>query len=855
MPQEISVLALGMITQPNKMGQYPVGALKTAQDVFIRSPGVIELSKPGVTLNSLSASASKPSEILVPSDAEMVCIDGNSGSGWEVQWFSGSTSNVVSIAAAFLGNGLTNYTRSRDRLIVTSANGPIVFDFAAPTTTAQRSPRLVGLSAPRMSCSVFTGTANALKANTHATCIVLIKRVYADGYELISATSLPVDPGFAVSDGDIQFFVAWTVSPGGVLYDQILAGDVIEAYRTRAQSSGTAGVGGTSCDATYYLTTTHVITSGEASSYAAQFNDSTPDTGLGRQLYTNPGIGGAQATYISPPVAPITVTFKGHTFLFNTTEAAQLELSVLGGIGYAKLADPASWRTSIIGAREFTATWSNGSGTLTGISAAHMVGLRVGQTVRDDAVFGVHFDGGVITAVGASSVTIAMTATGAGTKTFVSFDTMVVDGDTGAYTTIGGTNSTPDLASVQTTMARQLIVGAAAYTGGSNKDSFQAASLAYFSSTFLCAPTPIKFSIAKSRAAPFNAGTTSISVTATNGQNYQPALPEYGTTPLVTASKPAPNGMAWSEAQQPDAWPPANRARVGSGKVLAAAATRDAVWIFCTDGLWRLSGNGGAVGAEGYDWRTDPVDSTLIISGPQALCVLRDTVYAYTGRGFVSVDDNDGIDDKISEGVIGDQLPGASYSNTGAIELRADEDKDEILVIVGNALRVWNYLTKTWVRNTQLTSSGTSSYAYWRVLSSVVMADDAASNARYINSGAAQHAEVTGFVTLQPVYGGDPFATKQWIDATYVFDGSTGGVSTVAEFNGAYTPFFTVVAAVNVDRRVTYGVPRRTPAVAQGLEIGLAFYCSEDGATVAPKMWGIRMRFTVISDQQTRRSV
>jgi hypothetical protein len=852
MAQELIVLALGMITQPNKMGQYPVGAMKFAQDVFIRSKGIPEVSRPAVQLQTVGATSSLPSEILVPSDVELANIFGNSGSGWSVQWFSSSTSNTVSIPFRFLGSGLTNYTRSRDRLLVASASGPIMFDFAAPTSTAQRTPRLVGLPAPWLTSHSVTGlTDNALKANTHASCVALIKRVYADGYELVSAVSLPSDSGFSSVATDIQHFVQWKDSPASVI-----AGDLVEIYRTRAQSSGIAGIGGVSCDATFFLTASHALSSGEASAGSVTINDSTPDTGIGRQLYTNPGIGGGQATYISPPVAPITCTFKGHSFLFNTTETAQIELQVLSGIGYAALADSKDWRTNIVGSREFTATWSNGSAVLTAISAAHMVGLRVGQNVRDDAVFGVHVNGMLITAIGASTVTIGgFNATGAGTKTFVAVDTMVVDGDTGSYSNAGGTGSAPSLSDLVYTLSQSTIAGVTYSTGRqSGYDSFQAQSLAYFSSTFLCSPTPSKFSIAKKRANPLSpAASPNITLTATNGQNYTPALPEFGSTPKTVTPVVSQNGMAWSEAQLPDAWPPANRSHVGSGRVLAAAATRDAVWLACTDGLWRLSGNGGAVGAEGYDWRLDLVDSTLLIAGPQAIAVLRDTVYTYSSRGFVSIDDATGIE-QISEGFIGDLLPGANYTDTSAIEIRSDEDKDELWVTVGSAAYVWNYQTKTWVRSFQMRPTSSCTYQYWKTLNAIVEVDDVGSIAQYI-SDSGSPGSVLGTVTYQPVFGGDPFQTKQFIDVAFSFDPAVQP-GTVVEFNdGTYGSFFTNADVRGAtDRRIVYGVPRDAPAIAQAISVGLIFYGSRGGDPSTPRLWGMRLRFVPLGEQQTLRS-
>jgi hypothetical protein len=852
MAQELLVQALGMITQPNKMGQYPVGAMSFAQDVFIRAPGIVEASKPAVSLHAISSSAAAPCVVLIPGDAEMVNIYGNSGAGWSAQWFSAATSNVVSIPYTFPGNGLSNYTRSRGRSIVTTTNGPIIFDYATPTTAAQRTPRFVGLPAPVLTTySSTAGGGNALAINKHCTVIALVKRVFPDGYELVSAMSNPVDAAAGpFTTADIGITLEFGTSSDGF---PVQVGDIVEIYRTRSQDAGSAGIGGTSCDATFYLTTTHTVVAGDV--IVCNFVDSVPDTGLGRQAYTNPNLGGGEATYVSPPAAPITCTFKGYTFLFNITEPAQAVLQALGGIGYALLADPPAWRQNIVGGRELTGTYAAGSRTITAISAAHMVGIKVGQALNDFTVF----PGGqpiLVTAIGASTITLSSSgpvAVGSGTKTFVVYDTMTIDGATGSYFPLGAGVNGARLESVQSSARSGLIVGTT-FSALVKDDLFQAASLSFFSGIYTCSATPPRFSIAKRRATPLAGALATISLNATNGANYQPALPEYGLTPQLFSPVVTPNGFAWCEEQEPDAWPPANRGHVGSGTVLAAISTPDAIWIACTDGLWRLSGDGGSVGSEGYDWRLDQIDSTLIVSGPQAICVLRDTVYMYTARGFVSVDDANGVNDRLSEGIIGDLLPGVQYSSTASLKVRADEDKDEIWVVTSSAAYVWSYLTKTWVRSFQLRPTSSCTYTYWRVLNALVMADDTVSAARYIDWLAVDPGTVIGVCTYQPIYGGDPFQSKQFIDVTPSFDRSTIPAVAII-FNGiTFTGLYVNGnEKTGTDRKLVFGVPRDAPAISQSLAIGLQFYSGDVSNTQPPRLWGLRIRFEPLGEQQTQR--
>lgn len=845
--RETTVLALGQITQPNEMGQYPAGALKVATNVFIRSPGVLAQSRQASTLFD-SGEAGVISQLLVPTDNSVLVLRYSAGTTL-ASWWDGSTVNNIALPETVPIDGKVTWTRSRDRILVTTDNGPIMFDYVDPTSTAERTPRQAGLWAPSLRVQSYAFPGNALANLRHSTCVCLVRRIMADGYELVSAVSFPVDAGASTGGAafDIQFEVDFFNTTGGHGDAPMRAGDIVEIYRTRSQNAGAQVVGGwtggTSCDATFFQTKAYKLTNTDVANGFVLITDSTPDTGLGQQLYTNPGIGGSEATYISPPVAPIDVTFKGHSMLFNLTEVAQQRESVLGGLGYAALADPASWRSSIVGVRELTGTTTTGSQTITGISAAHMVGIEVGQALTSGTRFPFYPSHIIAINPGAGTITMNYNAVGAGTsaETCYAFDVIELGGLPGQLAP-GGAGPP------QIEFAMLLINGGTA-------DAFvaQAASLAYFTSTRASSPVPSQFSFARRRANPTGGPSSSFTIRATNGQNYTPSLPSLTSTAKTVDPVSIPNGWAWSEAQLPDAWPPANRGHIGSGALLGAAPTRDATWVFSTDGLWRLSGNGGAVGAEGYDWRVDPVDSTLVLAGPQAYAVMRETVYAYTNRGLVAINDEQGVKE-LTDGVIGDLLPGSQYAATSFIRVIADLDKDEIWVVINNTARVWSYRTKTWVRNTELiptTQYGT--YGYWAKKASLIMNDDTTGLVRFFDETFQCWAEAQ--VRYQPLYFGDAFATKQWIDETWVFDPENGDdTNTIAvSFNGgAYTG--DVQPLVNsTDARVTFMVPRDAPALAQSIAPGMRWASSTD-APHQPKCWGLSMRATIIGDQQTRRS-
>lgn len=834
--REAIVRPLGLVTQPNKMGQYPAGALKSAVDCFMRQPGVLESSRVKFDFQATGQAGSPNffSAIVIPSDNDMLQLfNANTIGAWEWFNFSGFNAATLSGGIQWPVDGRCTWTRSRDRFIVNSLQALMTFDYATPINNAQRTPRLTGLAPPVIDCIATSGTANAIPQDKHCTVVAIIRRTYQpDGYQLVSGVSTPADSGFNHSGAqDISIVI--------VVPPECVAGDVVEIYRTRVQTAGTGsggGIGGVSCDATYFLTTTHALTSADIIAGGVSIVDSTPDTGFGAELYTNPGQGGGYATRLLPPLAKVLATFKGYTFAFNTTEVAQQVLSILGGIGTARntLFDPPAWRANLIGGRAFTATCTPGNATVTGVAAGDIVGLRVGQ----QASVGFASIAKVI-AIGASTVTFSIPTTLSGTVQVLVYDVITINGADCPYINLSGLYAA--------------LSGVARAAWATSHTLIQAASLAYFSSVYDCAPSAPIFSIARAYV---NDG--SITLAATNGQNYQPALPEYGATPLTVTTHPSTNAYAWTEEQQPEAWSVSNRARVGSSDIVAAAATRDALWIFTQrNGLWRLYGNGGAVGAEGFDWQVDPVDSTLSIAGPQAWCVLRDVVYAYTNRGLVAISD-DGIDDTLSQGVINDLLPGPFYSLQNLIQVRADEENDEIWVWDGTHAYVWSFLAKAWVQNTQLAPSvanGNYTTQFWPNVKSMVIVDDNAARARYFNAAFDSFVQMSW--DYQPLYFEDPFATKQWVDTTWVFTNEFAEkfipyVQTIVRFNGQ--SYFGNVAPVSngADARVTYMVPRNSPAIGNAICPGILVFGSL--SNTPPRFEGLSMRATIIGEQQTRRN-
>jgi hypothetical protein len=340
------------------------------------------------------------------------------------------------------------------------------------------------------------------------------------------------------------------------------------------------------------------------------------------------------------------------------------------------------------------------------------------------------------------------------------------------------------------------------------------------------------------------AGIASFTIAASNPQNYIPTLPATTATALTVSTKQVANGIAWSEQGQPEAVPPLNTLPVGSGTIYGMYPTRDALWIFASDGLWRLSGTGGSAG-RGFDWAVDLMDSTLSLAGPHAACVLRDTVYAYTNRGLVSISPKGIVEH--SQGRLNDRLPGPPFNADTSIQIAADETNDEIwLTVTANSAAgyyIYNTLTDAWT-----TSAGNgfpNVITYARFLQSVVT-----QNASEADSPSAGNNYEAFVVDYQPISNGDPMTMKQWIDETWVLDpGSASTTFYIPRWNGSDSTIVRAPVGQNQDTRLSFSIPRNSPACANTLAPGVKYTPSSNPIG----LFGVALRAVTMTNQRKAR--
>jgi len=81
-------------------------------------------------------------------------------------------------------------------------------------------------------------------------------------------------------------------------------------------------------------------------------------------------------------------------------------------------------------------------------------------------------------------------------------------------------------------------------------------------------------------------------VRGTNGDRFSPPIPLItATAQAITAQRLEPSGVL-KRARARARSERVSRRSLGNGEILALILTRDCCWVWCTDGLYRLSGEG-----------------------------------------------------------------------------------------------------------------------------------------------------------------------------------------------------------------------------------------------------------------------
>jgi hypothetical protein len=710
----------------------------------------------------------------------------------------------------------------RGRLFLLYEGGVGVLDALDGSVTATRWAQL---PQPLINF-VFPNTgAPSQTLGTVVSYAAILRRKYSDGYELISPAS-PIQRYYQTSPSGQKNNISVT------LQSPSQAGDILEIYRSR-EVAAPGPTADTESGTTLFMCASVTLPAG-VGSYAVA-DPGAPNQIIGRELYTNPGQETLQSSGFPPPVAKCFAAFKGYAFYANAQEAGAFTLAFPGGFGPLTTADQ---RLAGFGTRTLTGNLTNGSNTVTGISAADIVGIKKYQFVLHPNVPGFSYNTPTtyITSVGASSFTMSAAATATQAATEINLNDVVelygVRLAAGTlnqlFACIGVSSILPPLAvTVDKTVGDDgmLVFGQ-------------------------------RMSISPYRSPPNG---NAINARATNAANLVPIPADLSAdAPAQTYSATwRANKLMWSWEQQPERCPVGNYAFIGSGEIYALATTRDVMWIFASDGIWRFTGYGTRSSGIQANWRVDLVDRTVVLAAPSAYCVLRDAVFAYTNIGLVKVSDEVGVK-PLTRGVIGDLLPGRRWIDSDDITMAADDDNDRVFLNVTTGdndagtlvsdCYVWSEQYGVFTKLSQWVSGPSTlmRVAYDRVNGGLLVGLGNINTlyTYWIDPAGTQFAAATG--DFQPQYGPDPGSSKQWIEMCAMFDKASAGKLVTPRFNGvAYDANALVQYPLQDDARSYFGVSMEAPAVANLLAPGFSI----PPQNTITELRGLAMRYELIAEE------
>lgn len=841
--QEI-IRPLGLITQPNRAGAYPPGALNVATGVYMRDPLVLTTQREPLALGSSPWPSNITQQMYVGSIVD-----------WQYDFFAlyvnASTTfwnfTYATSAGAAVGNGVVRFnglvgiTPTPSEEVLTSqkrfswtVNGKrlvipfrdSVVEWVLDPNSSGATELVCGLGPPQITFGGIpasgSATNGALLTSTHCHVVAVHRRVLFDGSETVSAPSNAIQ---ALNNSGNGANISVIVS--GLL--DLKVGDWIDIYRTRPQNLTT------NTGATYLKSTSFQVASLTAN-LQYSVTDTTVASSLGEALYTNTGVRGAAAANFMAPKCKNVATFKGHTFYLNVTDPPAITESFTTGIGTMTSGGDAYVRANGLGLRTFTGTVSNGGALVTGISAADIVGIQLGQRFFTGGAAPVAGTATRITSISPTSFGTNSTWSTAGSFSLTFVDVVEIDGTTvllSSVDEIAETMTVEAAAPERGTMAIQMLDRVLVPTGFTFPATIPAVSLS------ITRPTSLN-----------STGYGPITIRGTNGDNWVPRIPDINATVRSVSETNAPNRIRWSEQGQPGACPPGNFLACGSGELYVGVPTRDCLWVFASDGLWRLSGSGGIAGAPGYDWALDPVDPTLSLAGPLSWCVLRDTVYAYTNRGLVAIDSSGDVRE-LTQGRLNDRLPGPPWSPNREDTLSADETNDEVIMKIQNvdAPYVYNVLTDAFTQLSTTVSGVVPLYV------SYSRADQRSffhytDGIRQVETGNT----VAGMqVDYQPIYADDTWQVHRWQRVNLVFNAANGGspVTVVPRINQSnQVPTSIASGTQHAFARGSVAVPRNAPAMANNIMPG---YAQASNGPDPLRFFGVSLDYITVTQQRKKR--
>jgi hypothetical protein len=358
--------------------------------------------------------------------------------------------------------------------------------------------------------------------------------------------------------------------------------------------------------------------------------DITPDSFRGANLYTNPNQEGIVQSNEKPPLAKDIAAYKNSLFYANTSSVQRKELSMLaitdlvpvnGQIEEFSASLPNVVNISSVGHELSTGN----SVTISGSSEPLLNGTFT-VTVIDDDTFSIPLTGVLLPG-----------DTGIWTRNSAGFSKLTFKSGLNQFDIKFG-----NYEDITTGVVKLSILDTPAQQVDETAKNMCKVMNRYTGNTFLNAfyisgvddlPGKMLFEARTLSTAQFGIGAESTGLNTT-GNQFSPTIPLFPAT-TDSDNQQNPNRVYYSKFQQPEAVPALNYLEVGGkdSPIKRMVALRDSLFVFKTDGIYRISGN------DITSLNLQLFDNSLHILAPETAAVGSNQIYVVTDQGIVAVSD------------------------------------------------------------------------------------------------------------------------------------------------------------------------------------------------------------------------
>lgn len=597
-----TVLACGgLATDPNPFLSAPQGAMRRAEDVWFKHADVASL-RPGFPRVATKSTTRRPRAMHIYDGAAfVVSVDG-------------STYSLETVGAVLAGNAPTppNVSISPTQFCEARKNLYYMADIGYQKVVGAGASTSSNAGLKELASGVYTlsssGTPQALATGKSVGYRAVIVRRDANGVEVRSAPS----PWFqaqnaagATRDVVLSFAIA----------SDVVEGDVIEVYRSLSVTTPA-----TPSDMLYLAVTKTITASDVSVGLASSIADSTPESSLGAELYTNSTREGARSANYPLPAAVALALFAGCVFFGNTTDRQTLAIQFLRTQPNA----PSGSSTGVSYA-EFAVTGTVGTNTCTyaTLSGGLHVGMHIYLTDPDapDATFPA---GTTITGIAGTTLTLSANLLNSPSGVATRASDRVTVGSDKFYTTsvalwAAGTKYFPvyatgdgvrDLGQIARHFAYQLT---------------QQLSTRYaygFEDPLVAGQVVVRNEVLTAAA---------FSITTTIPSGAIISLRADGV--FTSTAETKPNRLGYTKPDEPEHATVLSFLAIGAenAAILAVKKSRSALLVFKEDGVFKVTGSAP------HSWRVDEIDTRTRLLRGSCAAELDGIVYAWTNRGAVAV--------------------------------------------------------------------------------------------------------------------------------------------------------------------------------------------------------------------------